>query len=170
MYLPIHDAFAGVELLLRLDQARLAEEALNAIADATPEAARLHLFRGWLMLRDHNAGLAAKYFRLSLGRDPLEPLALQGLAAALAPGAEQQAATERAERLRTSKAVADLRRGKPYLARAPLQLLHARHPNDQEWTLLLVECLRRLGEIDSARIVLGHQLDRVPVSAPASLL
>ena len=179
------EAFGRAELFLRIEETALARMTLEAIALVTPSAARLHLFRGWLALAEgrdaHELGLgadvavfgsslAAKHFRLALGRDPLEPLAWHGLAAALPEGKEQMTAASHATRLASSEAVADLRRGKPYLARAPLELLRANHPLDQEWTLLLVECLRRLGEIDPARRLLGPLLDRVPVSAPAALL
>ena len=172
------DAFTGVELLLRVDEVELAHAGLDAIAAVAPDAARLHLFRGWTALAQGtphaNVALAIKHFRLALGRDPLDPLGWHGLASALpadAQGAKtQRAAGERAQRLVSSEALADLRRGKPHLARSPLQLLHANHPHDAEWTLLLIECLRRLGEIDAARALLVPELDRVPLSAPAALL
>ncbi len=167
---PLDDAFAGVELLLRVDATDLAGTALEAIANVTPEAARLHLFRGWFMLRERNMGLATKSFRLALGRDPLEPLAWHGLAAALPAGTEQLSAKERVARLNSAQAVADLRRGKAYLARAALEKLHADYPKHDEWSILLAECLRRLEEVDNARLVLAPHLERVPISAPAALL
>lgn len=170
MTLSILAALNGAELLLRIDDTRLAAAALEAIGAVAPDAARLHLFSGWLQLREQKLSLAAKHFRLAQGRDPLEPLAFQGLAAALPPGPEQQLANDQANRLRTSKAIADLRRGKPYLARAPLELLHASHPDEQAWAILLAECLRRLGDVATARAVLREQLQRVPVAAPASLV
>ena len=178
------DALLVVEMLLRIDELALAEEAITAIANVAPDAARLHLLRGWLALIQENRShsttggeraatpnpLAAKFFRLSLGRDPLEPQAWKGLAAALAQGHAHQEAAARAARLSTSEAVVDMRRGKPYLARQQLQLLHANYHDDQEWTLWLAECLRRLGEPDAARVLVAPQLHRVPVSAPAALL
>ncbi len=200
------DAFGSAELLLRIEELDLARAALDAIAEVAPDAARLHLFRGWLALAlSHDqagdeakrvdggngrgnlpppisfaplspeplpagAALASKHFRLALGRDPIEPLAWHGLATSLPEGKEQSAATGRAARLTSSEAVADLRRGKPYLARPALELLHTNRPDDQEWTLLLAECLRRLAEVDAARNLLAPLLDRVPISAPAALL
>ena len=179
------EAFGRAELFLRIEDIELARATLEAIGMVTPDAARLHLFRGWLGLAEgreahalglgadvavHGSSLAAKHFRLALGRDPLEPLAWHGLAAALPDGKEQMAAAGHATRLASSEAVADLRRGKPYLARAPLELLRANHPLEQEWTLLLVECLRRLGELDAARGLLAPLLHRVPLAAPAALL
>ncbi len=179
------EAFGRAELFLRIEDIELARATLEAIGMVTPDAARLHLFRGWLGLAEgreahalglgadvsvYGSSLAAKHFRLALGRDPLEPLAWHGLAAALPEGKEQMAAAGHATRLASSEAAADLRRGKPYLARAPLELQRANHPLEQEWTLLLVECLRRLGELDAARGLLGPLLDRVPLAAPAALL
>ncbi|MDQ5854052.1 MAG: hypothetical protein M3380_18685, partial [Chloroflexota bacterium] len=172
MYRPysLTDAFEAVELLLRIDDVQLARSALAAIAAVAPDSARFHFLRGWIALDDGDMVLAAKQFRLALGRDPLDALAWHGLATALPPSRERMAAADRAERFRASEAAADLWRGKPYLARAPLQVLHTNHPDEHEWTLLFAECLRRLGEIDGAREVLAPQLDRVPVSAPAALL
>src|ERR671916_90323 len=68
------------------------------------------------------------------------------------------------------EAIADLRRGKTYLARPALEKLHLDYPTHDEWSILLAECLRRMGETDNARLVLAPLLERVPVSAPAALL
>ena len=168
--LALPDAFNSVELLLRVDEVNLARAGLDALAAAAPDAARVHLLRGWVTLHERDAAFAAKHFRLAIGRDPLEPLAWHGLGSALPAGKAQTDANERAKRLSSSEPLADLRRGKPYLARAPLQLIHTNRPHEPEWTLWLVECLRRLGEIDAARQLLAPELDRVPLSAPAALL
>lgn len=212
------DAFGSAEMLLRLEDHHRARAALDAIAQVAPDAARLHLFEGWLALaggpagvspstggsrstaktassapagfalltpdalaasggakgavlgRSYQGALAAKHFRMALGRDPLEPLAWHGLTAALPEGKERLAAAARASRLQHSEAVADLRRGKPYLAKAPLELLHADQPDQQEWAILLAECLRRLGNRDAALELLRPLLERVPLAAPAALL
>src|ERR671927_173480 len=76
----------------------------------------------------------------------------------------------RATRLTSCEAAAELRDGKPERARAPLEQLHVNRPDDQEWAILLVECLRRLGEEDEARELLAPLLERVPIAAPAALL
>jgi tetratricopeptide (TPR) repeat protein len=167
---PLPEAFSGIELLLRVDEVHLAHEGLGAIAAIAPDAARLHLFRGWVALHDANTAMAVKNFRMALGRDPLEMLAWHGLSSALPEGSARLEAAERATRLTSSEAVADLRRGRPEQARAALQLAHANHPHDQEWTLLLIECLRRLGETSAAWNLLSVELDRLPLSAPATLL
>lgn len=164
------EAFSGVELLLRVDEVDLANRGLDTIAKIAPDAARLHLFRGWVNLHDLNTAFATKHFRLALGRDPTEALAWHGLSSALPAGKAQVEAAERATRLTSSEAVADLRRGKPQQARSPLQLLHAGYPHHPEWSLLLIEALRRLGEIDAARGLLKVELQRVPLSGPAALL
>lgn len=168
--LALPDAFNGVELLLRVDEVNLARAGLEALARVAPDAARMHLLRGWITLHERDATFAAKHFRLAIGRDPLEPLAWHGLGSALPAGKGQTEANERAKRLSSSEPVADMRRGKPYLARSPLQMIHTNRPQEPEWTLWLIECLRRLGEVDAARQLLAPELDRVPLSAPAALL
>ena len=61
------DAFGSAELLLRIDELDLACTTLDAIAVVAPDAARLHLFWGWLALGRSAPALATKHFRMSLG-------------------------------------------------------------------------------------------------------
>ena len=84
--LALPDAFNGVELLLRVDEVNLARAGLEALARVAPDAARMHLLRGWITLHERDATFAAKHFRLAIGRDPLEPLAWHGLGSALPAG------------------------------------------------------------------------------------
>ena len=139
--LALPDAFNSVELLLRVDEVNLARAGLDALAAAAPDAARVHLLRGWVTLHERDAAFAAKHFRLAIGRDPLEPLAWHGLGSALPAGKGQTDANERAKRLSSAEPLADLRGCKPYLARAPLQLIDTNRPHEPEGARWLVERL-----------------------------
>ncbi len=157
---------AAAKLLLLLGEVEHAGQAVEALSMLAPHASAFLLVRAMLAQAQGETGGAIKALRLAVGRDPLESEAWQRLATLLPSGPEQVMVAERVALLQ-DPAVADLRRGKPYLAVGRLTILVERHPEWQEWTILRAEALRRLNATQQAHALLLPLLDAVPVPVPA---
>ena len=98
---------------------QLAEERSCHRRCQLPEAARLHLFRGWLMLRDQQCGAGSQVFpAVAWDATRSNHSRCKGWPQPWRPAPNNRRQPSKQSGMRTSKAVADLRRGKPYLARA----------------------------------------------------
>jgi len=171
---PLAPVLQAIEVLLRLGQLELAQQALGSVAQLHPDLVALHLLRGWLQLAQDEPQRAVATFRLAAARDPIDPFAWHGVAESTRDANERATAADRARLLSIDGPQAqlwhDLYSGRAHLVVTPLHALTRREPERPELMIWLAEAHRRLGNEQQARLLIEPLLRRRPRAVPALFL